>query len=493
MYVLNSISSSMRFKLGTAATTNQVTCVAAFEDRRIDAENGMPGNQLATSNNTTIVSIVDAPTSGVSRTVQQITVYNADTAAAALKIYYTQSGTDYTVFAATLESGSSAYYEWKQGWTVVSSLGDLQTSGSGGGLTSGDNGEVTVTDSIITLDQDAVMEHVSQGIADSPTITWEHNTDLDGMSRANWVQPYPFVAGIDDYSVIANKSMVVSGARFYPGIQSTIVGDPAGLGYTFNAARWSNDNTGPWYSTLKSRGTSPGSYTVVADGDYLGGMLFNAADGTDLVQCAYVVARVDTSTGAISADKVPCKIVFNVSNSASGSLGETFIMRGNGDILLAQNSAAPATCPSSYISMYAKTDGIIWSKTPGSSSIEYPLNATKFNFIQFTRDTSLASGSQAVTGAGFTPRLVFIAGSMGASSTGGSIGWYVAGSGGGFSTLPGIGYVAGGSNITIWTDATGGNYNTGQITSLDSDGFTISWTKGGAATGTATMQALVIF
>jgi hypothetical protein len=119
---------------------------------------------------------------------------------------------------------------------------------------------------------------------------------------------------------------------------------------------------------------------------------------------------------------------------------------------------------------------------------------TGFKVGVFTRDMSLASGTQAITGVGFTPRAVlFLAGIQGAIGKT-SIGFQVTNS-------PGVLYdmnnnVAGTWGIqpnAIFCQSGAGNaaYN-GSISTYDSDGFTIAWSQGDAITGTLTVYYLAI-
>lgn len=106
----------------------------------------------------------------------------------------------------------------------------------------------------------------------------------------------------------------------------------------------------------------------------------------------------------------------------------------------------------------------------------------------FTRDLSLASGNQAVTGIGFIPRkIIFFAsanGGMGASwgfdtqNTSSSI--YD-----GYAVTPGILINDNRSSINIIRSSSD-NYS-GKVNTFDNDGFTIKWTKVGSTTGTATI------
>lgn len=106
----------------------------------------------------------------------------------------------------------------------------------------------------------------------------------------------------------------------------------------------------------------------------------------------------------------------------------------------------------------------------------------------FTRDISLASGSQAITGVGFQPTAVLFLSNVTTTAQisvgvddGTNVGAVIDNNGGSTDT-----YVSGTSNsISLRVD--GSNRAEAAIQSLDSDGFTLSWTKTGFPTGTATM------
>lgn len=107
----------------------------------------------------------------------------------------------------------------------------------------------------------------------------------------------------------------------------------------------------------------------------------------------------------------------------------------------------------------------------------------------FTRDISLA-GSQSVTGVGFKPRAIlflmnknatYVAGMgiAGGAGTGGTL----------FDNSVNIAGTYATAGNPLYIRDSGGNY-LGDITSYDSDGFTISWTKQGSPTGTVDIYYL---
>lgn len=111
----------------------------------------------------------------------------------------------------------------------------------------------------------------------------------------------------------------------------------------------------------------------------------------------------------------------------------------------------------------------------------------------FTRDVSLSGSTQAITGVGFTPSaILFIAnvGTTGAMS---------------------LGFASGTTNAVLYDNAanSAGTYNnngtncillltaasqaaTAGVTSMDADGFTVTWGKSGSPTGTATVRYLAL-
>jgi hypothetical protein len=102
----------------------------------------------------------------------------------------------------------------------------------------------------------------------------------------------------------------------------------------------------------------------------------------------------------------------------------------------------------------------------------------------FTRDTSLASSTQAVSGVGFKPSAVIFL----AAETGDDVSW-------GFDdgTKQREIHLDVGANVSKTTNRSilltdGTNSYQGNISSIDTDGFTINWVKGNSPTGIATIM-----
>ncbi len=107
--------------------------------------------------------------------------------------------------------------------------------------------------------------------------------------------------------------------------------------------------------------------------------------------------------------------------------------------------------------------------------------------IEATRDMTVASGTQSITGIGFKPSAIILLATIGASAK------MSIGIGTALNSLQICGYSTG-----YYTYANGiallridaSNYNFANLISMDSDGFTLDWTTVGSQTGTAYMRIL---
>ena len=111
--------------------------------------------------------------------------------------------------------------------------------------------------------------------------------------------------------------------------------------------------------------------------------------------------------------------------------------------------------------------------------------------VSFTRDLTLASGNQAVAGVGFKPSSIIFTGAINGSANEIHGLAELNGTAGGHYYGNGItSWYASPYPITFYPAA--GSYQIAQMSSFDADGFTLSWTKTGAPTGTGTIYALCL-
>jgi hypothetical protein len=116
-----------------------------------------------------------------------------------------------------------------------------------------------------------------------------------------------------------------------------------------------------------------------------------------------------------------------------------------------------------------------------------------FKVVTFTRDTSLASGTQEITGVGFKPRAVIflsvVSGGIGRISIGMDDGTTPKAIFDNYALTPNTWDT---DNKSIVCMQGSGTYYQGRASLFGNDGFTILWSKVGSSTGTLTVCALVI-
>jgi hypothetical protein len=121
-------------------------------------------------------------------------------------------------------------------------------------------------------------------------------------------------------------------------------------------------------------------------------------------------------------------------------------------------------------------------------------NSSFCKIIPASRDLTTASGSQSITGVGFRPSAVEVLGFVSGTQMQ-SDGWcdsvltqYARFTG--MNIAAGSAFVVYGSGSIVagfYTDATLANNQIGAVSAFTSDGCTLTWTKTGVPTGTATL------
>ena len=91
-----------------------------------------------------------------------------------------------------------------------------------------------------------------------------------------------------------------------------------------------NDSVGPGILFGKSRGTSIGSHTLVTDGDQIGGLFFQAADGTDKhCRTATIICYVDGATGG---NDTPGRLEFSTTSDGASDSTERLRIAKDGEV-----------------------------------------------------------------------------------------------------------------------------------------------------------------
>lgn len=162
---------------------------------------------------------------------------------------------------------------------------------------------------------------------------------------------------------------------------------------------------------------------------------------------------------------------------------------GTGVVTLTPNGSETIN-GASILKLHAGMGGMVISDGSNLNFISgKPTAAHKL--VTTTRDNTVANGTQAVTGVGFKPRAVILF-----SSVSGTSAMSVGMSDGSGSQCMFDNYQNAANSYAVdsqysVTALTGSSVlNQASVSSLDSDGFTLSWTKTGSPTGTTTIYAL---
>ena len=92
---------------------------------------------------------------------------------------------------------------------------------------------------------------------------------------------------------------------------------------------------GPFLYFARSRGTSLASKTSVSDGDSLGGLVFNGADGSDDTRAASIQAFCDGTPGT---DDMPGRLVFSTTPDGAGNYTERLRITSSGFVGIGEDT-----------------------------------------------------------------------------------------------------------------------------------------------------------
>ena len=100
------------------------------------------------------------------------------------------------------------------------------------------------------------------------------------------------------------------------------------------------DSNGSIFGLAKSRGTTDGSATIVQDGDTLGVISFQGADGTEFVQGALIAAIVDATPGA---NDMPTRLSFRTTADGSATPTERLQISNGGNVTVSTGNLIVGT------------------------------------------------------------------------------------------------------------------------------------------------------
>lgn len=128
--ILDSTTRSIELVLAGTVTTTQLKVTSSWVDMTATATT--PGSTPTSSNNTTAVTLVAAPAASTQRKVNDISIYNADTASATVTVRYNDNTTLYTLTKLSIGVGATLFWTDTEGWRVIDAGGTLLSGGATG-------------------------------------------------------------------------------------------------------------------------------------------------------------------------------------------------------------------------------------------------------------------------------------------------------------------------------------------------------------------------
>ena len=164
---------------------------------------------------------------------------------------------------------------------------------------------------------------------------------------------------------------------FAPGhtSQLQIEGTSATLNSSISIVNNQNTTGSPNIRLAKTRGTSIGSNTSVANGDQLGQIVFYGADGTDIYNATALIGAV--VNGTVGTDTIPTDLVFQTSATTGSGRAERLRILSSGGLTF-NGDTATANALDDY------EEGVYTPTLVGSTGGSYTLTSA-YNDLAYTK------------------------------------------------------------------------------------------------------------
>lgn len=126
MIILSNTTDKIQILL-TASATTQWSAYASFRDTK-SGRTLIPSRAVATTNSTTAVDLVAAPSADTQRGVDYITITNDDSSSGEITIRYNANGTTFNLAKFSLSSGEKLEYTSSGGWRAFATSGAVKQS-----------------------------------------------------------------------------------------------------------------------------------------------------------------------------------------------------------------------------------------------------------------------------------------------------------------------------------------------------------------------------
>ena len=127
---LDTTTDSIEVKLAAAHTTRALQFFASYANLEVSSSTNTPTKNFGSTNGTTAVTVIPAPTSGKINQLKHCSVYNCDSVEHTVTIQVNSSSNLRTVFSVIVKVGEQIQFTLGDGWKIFNMDGILKTSNS---------------------------------------------------------------------------------------------------------------------------------------------------------------------------------------------------------------------------------------------------------------------------------------------------------------------------------------------------------------------------